>query len=157
MEILKKIRDLLVGSLGGLFTGLLGSAFVQSLIAQFFEYQEGWYRQFAWYFFVPAAIFILYLVLLGRNRRFVLAILCVAPSFIIYVLARTFLPLDQKYAAIEFIFFGFLLLNSPGSVWSVHGRFFGKLLTNCSAHHQPSKPRNSLCRVALQHRIAERA
>jgi hypothetical protein len=130
---LEKLRDFLIGALGGLLSGAVASTFVQSLILQLFGYQEGWYRQFAPFFAVPLLVLGFYVAALvgsQSRRRFVIAFVLIVPVVVIFLVSRAYLPISARYAWIEFTSFwtivaqfaGILLCTSWRLFWTAYDR-----------------------------------
>lgn len=133
MWVLNKIRDYLIGALGGFLSGAVGSVFVQSLLLQLVGYQEGWYRQFAPFLAVPAIALILYVSWLAASRsnwRFVIAAIFIIPIVALYLSTRFLLPVGERYSWLEFTSFWVLIAQLAGILvvaawvlyWSAYDR-----------------------------------
>jgi hypothetical protein len=117
---LEKLRDYLIGALGGFLSGVVANAFVQSLVLEILGYQEGWYRQFAPLLIFPIIVLGLYLSILpiAKTRwRFLIGMTLIIPVFLIFVVARYFLPVSHAYSWIEFT-----------ALWTMIGQLAGTLL-----------------------------
>jgi hypothetical protein len=102
---------------GGLLSGLVASNFAQSILLELVGYQEGWYREFAFFFVVPAIVFLLYVAVLATSTskwRFVVVTALIVPVVVVYVFARSFFPITERFAWVEFT-----------SFWTIVGQFAG--------------------------------
>jgi hypothetical protein len=114
---LEKLRDYFIGALGGFLSGAVVNGYTNSLLIQIFGYQEGWYRQFAFFLAIPLIILLVYIATLSASAskwRFLIAIIFIIPVFILYITSRTYFPLSAQYGWIEFT-----------SLWTMAGQIAG--------------------------------